>query len=383
VNKDNSKKISRRTFIAGTSVFLLTGLLSKYTLPVDAKEVSDNLKSPFSTNVSDAYDYPIRPGTDEWRKLHNMVEKYQVCQIPEDILKNMSTLGLVETVLDYPNLFLYTAYNDMQYGFDVLVANFNGLQELYNRKDAGSEILNIFLKMYPAAINEEWTDIQKGGYAFSFLNIEMLLMQESILDNLIPTEHQLLIDRAVLNQQQMKTIPELYSAIDFEVTSMLIERASGRQYADREYSTYVYTPKHTPVLAVQKETSDELSNAERLYWDVLYNVQHFNAQRVREPTAMYDCHSYAWHNQSSDNTIWIDSPNQETYWEDGSYSEWTGAIFLGLRVDYTSSDHSAIVHSLSPLKFISKWGRAGLYIHNPDDSPYGSLFLVLTYYTPY
>ncbi len=73
------------------------------------------------------YDYPVRPGMDEWGTLGSSA-KYDVCQIPEDILKKMTTRALVETVLDYPRLLIYTAHNDMQMGFDMLVENFNGLQ---------------------------------------------------------------------------------------------------------------------------------------------------------------------------------------------------------------------------------------------------------------
>ncbi len=370
MKKAVSKDISRRTFIAGTGAVLLTGLLSKYTLPVEAKEVSYNSNGPLNTNTSDAYNYPIRPGTNGWRKLNNMKEKYHACQIPEDILKEMSTLGLVETVLDYPLLFHYTAYNDMQYGFKVQADNFNGLQELYNRNDAAIEMLTIFIQMEPTAVYEEWTDIQKGAYAASFLNIEMLLMQEAILEKLTAEQCQLLIDIASRNYQQMKAIKELYCILDLKMLSVLIQKVAKRQYADRQYSTTIDTPEHSEVTAMQMEPEDELSSFWISYWDWYYDITHFNATRQRSTTAMYNCHSYAWYNQASNNTIWIYSPNQEIYWEDGSYYEWTGGLFLGLKVNYTGCDHSAIVYSLSPLKFISKWGNAGLYIHEPDDTPY-------------
>jgi hypothetical protein len=189
------------------------------------------LPLPDSSYTSDAYDYPVRPGTDEWKALDSTTARYEVCQIPEDTLKNMSTQGLVETVLDYPFFLNYTAYDDMQMGFDRLVENFNGLQELYTRRDSGTEVLKVFLDIDPAAIDEEWSNIQKGEYAFGLMNIEMLLMQEPVCESLTDEERQSLIDKANSNRALMETVPELYSSTNFSMNSKLVERATTRQYS--------------------------------------------------------------------------------------------------------------------------------------------------------
>ncbi len=160
---------------------------------------------------NDAYDYPVRPGTDEWKALGSTTARYEACQIPEDILKKMSTRSLVETVLDYPFLLNYTAYNDMQMGFDTLVKIFNGLQELYTRPDCGTEVLKIFLGIDPAAIGEEWDYNQIGDHVFGLMNIEILLMQEPVCESLTDEERQALIEKAESNRIAMESIPELYS----------------------------------------------------------------------------------------------------------------------------------------------------------------------------
>jgi len=146
------------------------------------------INSAQAASASDAYDYPIKPGTDGWRAFTSHDEMLEACQIPEDILKNMSTKALVKTVLEYPLLGDIHAYNSIQQGFEAVASRFNGLSELLNRKDAGTELLAIYSKMNPQDIGENWGDIQKGAYTFSIANVEILLAQNKILDNLTETQ---------------------------------------------------------------------------------------------------------------------------------------------------------------------------------------------------
>lgn len=49
-----------------------------------------------------AYNYPIKPGTSEWKTLTSHDQMQRVCQIPDATLKSMSTTDLIETCLNYP-----------------------------------------------------------------------------------------------------------------------------------------------------------------------------------------------------------------------------------------------------------------------------------------
>jgi hypothetical protein len=151
-----------------------------------------------AASPSDAYDYPIKGGTEEWKAFQTHDEMLRACQIPEDILKNMSTSGLVQTVLEYPLYGDMMAYNSIQQGFDAVASQFNGLPELLNRQDAGTELLAIYSKMNPQAIEENWGPIQRGACARSIADVEILLAQNRILDNLSRIQLQDLIAEARL-----------------------------------------------------------------------------------------------------------------------------------------------------------------------------------------
>jgi hypothetical protein len=145
-------------------------------------------QSPSDANNNDVYTYPIKPGTDEWKTFTTHDEMLEACQIPESILEVMSTKGLVVTVLEYPLYGDIMAYNSIQQGFNKVAAQFNGLSELLNRKDAGVELLAKYRNMNPADIEADWSLVQKGSYAVKIGNIEILLAQDSILSNFTETQ---------------------------------------------------------------------------------------------------------------------------------------------------------------------------------------------------
>ena len=87
-------------------------------------------------SITEAYQYPVVPGMEEWKKINSLQEKAEACQIPEDILGSMTTEALVETVVNYPLFINVFAYDNKKMGLEHVKGYFNGLQELYERDDA-------------------------------------------------------------------------------------------------------------------------------------------------------------------------------------------------------------------------------------------------------
>lgn len=147
--------------------------------------------------------------------------------------------------------------------------------------------------------------------------------------------------------------------------------------------TTVYTPSGTAVSAYRQ--TYELTSSQIQELNNLVDTNYPNAVRETDATRMYNCHSYAWHSQSSSNNIWINAPEQEKYWTDGSYRHvatgYSGAIPSGVpngaKVSYRSADHSAI--KISSTHFRSKWGAGPRVKHTPGYCPYAAD--ELKYYT--
>ena len=129
-----------------------------------------------------SWDYPIKPGTEAWQALSTHEDMLKACQIPAEILKTVSTEELIELCLAYPLLGDIFAYNGIQEGISKVSARFNGLQELFKRKDNASLL---FEKMKKQELLKAGvlTSIEIGNEISRQMVIEALLSNETILSN--------------------------------------------------------------------------------------------------------------------------------------------------------------------------------------------------------
>jgi len=170
---------------------------------------------------TDVYEFPVRPGMDEWKKFKTNVEMLEACQIPDEILQVMSTEGLVKTCLDYPKKHDYLCFNSFQYGIRKVVSDFNGLQSLMKRTDAGSVLLDRYSKFDPDSMNSGVSVKERGVFKLDLMFVELLLAQKEILQEMGKEDKQILIGEALIKlvkKQKYKS----YGFMNFRTIGMLI-----------------------------------------------------------------------------------------------------------------------------------------------------------------
>src|SRR5512136_1234487 len=172
-------------------------------------------------SASDAYDYPIKPGTDEWKAFGSHAEMLKACQIPEELLHRMSTAALVETVLNYPLLGDWWAYDTPEIGIKAVREQFNGLSELLSRKDAGVALIASYQTVDPATIDIDSPVAEWGEYYLRIISIELLLSQDSVISNLSVTDLQRLISQARIVYESKLLCPELFGGVCLQFTSTI------------------------------------------------------------------------------------------------------------------------------------------------------------------
>lgn len=133
--------------------------------------------SLYSQKQIDApYDFPVKPGMPEWAACESHEEMVSACQIPENILSQMSTSALVETCLNYPLKYDYYAFNDIREGLLVMLENFNGLRELGKRESGSKELIENYKK---TPVIEHISYVKKNDYPILKLEyVELLLSNE-------------------------------------------------------------------------------------------------------------------------------------------------------------------------------------------------------------
>ena len=140
-----------------------------------------------------SWDYPVKPGMEEWKQFQTNKEKTDACQIPENILYSLTTKELTVICLQYPLLVSIFAFNTPDHGIDALFNEFNGIRELFKRNEASKELLswyNCQIRNCSLLENKDISKIEKGNFIISISTLEYLLSRATdhymdILQNLV------------------------------------------------------------------------------------------------------------------------------------------------------------------------------------------------------
>lgn len=154
--------------------------------------------------IEKPYDFPVKPGTKEWGNLKTGKEMTKICQIPSDILQDMSTSVLTKTCLNYPLIINVFCASNYQTGFEFLSKRFNGLNELLKRPDAGTKLLDYYVQL-----NLKTNEIENYDHKFDLFRIsffELLIAQNDILIQLSTNQKEKLLKEAIKKLEQKQTM---------------------------------------------------------------------------------------------------------------------------------------------------------------------------------
>lgn len=308
-------------------IFMFLVMVLTLVLPISSFAAESTIPQ---YKINDPYVYPVKPGMDEWLKLDDHVKKIEACQIPTDILSNMSTDALIETVLSYPLLPEMYAWDSPANGYNAIKSQFNGLKELSIRTDATEKLSNLKSSL----------SLSKGKATDDGIK-ELNLRQ---------------LQEGITWKQEL------------QVTALM---STG----------YVTTPmaSKVPVYFNRTWTDAGITYAQaQAEFANLLSIYPY-AVKVTDSNPAFNCHSYAWYWQSSSNNCWMNNPS--TYWNDGSYIK--GSVRVNSKVCYFSSStpiHSGVVYSYYSgfVGVESKWGALGIVRHSLNDNPYS--YSSISYY---
>lgn len=283
------------------------------------------------------YEYPVVPGTDEWLGLKTHKEMLEAVQVPEELLKQMSTEEVVTTVLENPLLCEMYAYNNFAGGYDALRKNLNCLAELDSRPDAISCLSSAMKDIEAAKARVRSTEESE--------ELDCMSMDASV------------ISQCIKDKYEAKN-----SEIDTSVDGVLAT------------STTVRTPKGSSVSVYSGLSwADHGVTASQATAQTNKIMQLYPyAEKIEEKSPVYNCHNYAW-NTSNPKKYWMNNPAK--YMSDGSYKKNASAL-SGYRVYYSAAKlvdrHSAVILSNRDdnIWVKSKWGMYPAFEHNVHTCPY-------------
>ena len=305
-------------------LFLVLGLLLVVMMNIPAVAAEDTIYS-----VTEAHEYTILPGTEEWRALDGAIEKRAACNVTAEEVSSMTTEALIETVINYPLLVDMFAYDTIAEGIEAVDQYFPGLKELLGRSDA-MYYLQSYLEQY--SLSERNNNIE---YIYADSLIHILSLSDERTAPLKP-------------QRSEPTTPN---------------GSSLETYYNRTWSDWGTT-----------------YSAQSTFYTLYQNVYNVTALAGIDP--QYNCHSYAFY-KTTGNHYCIQDP--APYFADGSYYMTSAAP--GRKITYVANgyhNHSGIVNSvgstLSTTYIRSKWGCNGLFYHSITECPFYSASVTYNYW---
>jgi len=157
------------------------------------------------------WDYPIKPGMEKWQKFESVDEMYQACQIPDNVLKQLSTESLVDICLNFPAPPLFALFNYPQQAFIDFYSNFNGIRELFQRKDAGLYLSKRYASMSLSDFNPLWQLHRQSLFISHYKFVEAILSQPQVIASLDVKSRKALLKEATHKMDEKFSRNDLFS----------------------------------------------------------------------------------------------------------------------------------------------------------------------------
>lgn len=384
--------------------------------------------SVFTVNTTNAsadetFEFSVLPGTAAWAAFKTHQEMEAATQIPQPVAAAMPTDKLLDVALRYPLTLDAVAFNSVQQGFEAVVSRFNGLSELLARPDAAAVLLQRY-QQAQVAVTSDPNGPQAGDQTVYLWKLEMMLAQPQVLAKMSPAQREAAMREGEAKFGAKQANAVTYGQSGLEPTATLLGRAlattegwswkgsgllsdgislvpgapegilaavrrhfaepaqthvipsdqqaaqdAGLAVSPQDFSSTVYTPRGTAVTVTV--TTFELTTAEINSYNSYVATNYPSATRETNASRMYNCHSYAWYNTSTSNNVWMNTPGDDKYWQDGSYTLWHPPYiwFSDMKLSWQQGDHTGRMVGTS--NYVrSKWGQLPRMYHYYTYSPY-------------
>lgn len=314
---------------------------------------------------------------DAWVSLVTLDERIEACNPTQEELDRMSDKALAESIAHYPLNHLILTYNDPEDFIRVLAEKSTLHQEFVKRQNGADALVDL---LDGATLRMETDAVRTKGSELSF-------GEEMFLEHFAATKD----FQSSLSEAKSRKLESF-------VKSKFIERMSEPETFSDESLRPLLKMEAAPVLTpdVPEITQDALLGTSVIYtleghylsvrryselsqYEINYitnslSSDYPNATVVSPASARYNCHSYAWYSRSTSNPYWINAMNDSgvlqlsRYWTNDAYASCTES--QAEFIYYANGDHSAVMRPDG--KYISKWGKGPVMIHNATYCPYNT-----------
>jgi hypothetical protein len=209
------------------------------------------------SQIEDQYEFSIKQGTKEWKQFDTIEKRIAALQIPDSILVNISTEGLLETCLNFPYLSDILFFDNYQLGFEALVKEFNGFRELLQRHNLTNVLLEKYSRLSVNISNLRLAnDIDQGKFTFRYFVLEFMFAQNIVLQNLSEEQEKRLFLLSFEHKKIKQNYPDIFSNLNDIPVSLLYAKKiindSDFKFESAEQKKYLLNFIQAPVTIDQR-----------------------------------------------------------------------------------------------------------------------------------
>lgn len=176
----------------------------------------------FAQKRSVPYDYPITKG-EEWAALNSKDKDHRVqaTQVPDSILRALTTEALLETVLTHPLNYAIVFYDSPTRAVQSLSSKSNAYQELLARKDGPRVILRAYQDFDPEAVTQlPDSTLAKTYFYVRLLTLGVFMADDRFLTKLSSGERKELVKAGLNKIERMRAGSQTYSFTTMSVLAL-------------------------------------------------------------------------------------------------------------------------------------------------------------------
>ncbi len=373
--------------------------------------------------VNGKYQYPVTPYDKEWGNYTKNDEMYTACQIPREILDQLTTEELLELVLDCPQLIDIYSYNSIQEGVKLLAERFNGMNVLLSREDCLSVVSRYYSEYkipkkqqldYDALLpgdnpdyyiivdNEElMRKAEEDAKVMLTLNLCEAVMEIASDENKMSIQEKQRVTKLILQKTQEKAksecvegpsteemeedslLNECRAVISGSSASKTIQSNTSRKSASKDTSGSFELADGGTVKYIIPASSNKIPESEIALYLNKYNQFYLTSGKRAVTTAggggttAYNCYNFAWLKKYDPKSLWkkctLNNDDAFCYYKHFTHANspssvgWVGsdgkhAVYV-VKAEVSYVDSHNQVKSAPLVK--SKWGASGPLLQHP------------------
>lgn len=156
------------------------------------------------------YEYPVRPGTEEWKGTRTHDGLREVNQIPSEVIGKMDTPTLLLSVLRYPLIGDLLVFRSFREGIDQLRKNFTAFDSLLNRSDLIEALIPVYVDYDPKGVDALNDPLEIGEFMLGLSLLEFIMREEAVTDRIDPDQRSLVQEEILLKYVQKQLSIEKY-----------------------------------------------------------------------------------------------------------------------------------------------------------------------------